>query len=47
MAGELLRFYSEGCLMCRMNKFTLPRAFAIGIGGKDYEIEDQDGYLLY
>ena len=29
-----------------MNKFTLLRAFAIGIGGKDYEIEDQDRYLM-
>jgi len=32
--------------MGRMNKFTLLRAFAVGIGAKDYEIEDQDRYLM-
>jgi len=33
-------------LMGRMNKFTLLRAFAMGVGGKDYETEDQDRYLI-
>ena len=37
----------EGRLMGWMNKFTLLRTFAIGIGGKVYEIEDQDRYLMY
>lgn len=29
-----------------MNKFTLLRTIAIGIGGKDYETEDQNRYLI-
>ena len=37
----------EGRLMGWMNKFTLLRAFTIGIGGEDYGIEDQDRYLMY
>ena len=28
-----------------MNKFTLLRALAMGVGGKDYETEVQDRYL--
>ena len=28
-----------------MNKFTL-KAIAMGVGGKDYETEDQDRYLM-
>jgi len=29
-----------------MNKFTLLRAFVTEIGDRDYEIEDQDRYLM-
>ncbi len=32
--------------MGRMNKFTLLRAIALEIGGKDYETEDRDRYLV-
>ena len=35
----------EDYLMDGMNKLTLLRAFAVGIGGKDYETEGQDRYI--
>ena len=46
MAWRAVEILQEGRLMDRMNKFTLLRAFAMGVGGKDYETEDQDRYLM-
>ena len=45
LTGAIWRTFEvlpEGCLMGGMNKFTLLRAFTMGIVGKDYDTEGQD-----
>ena len=42
----ILKNLYEGCLMGGMNKFTLLRAFTVGIGDKDYELKIRIGIFI-